>query len=210
MRINLILLIIFILGSCRQKQESIQLPFYNTPDFTPEWTADHARILHTIGSFSLIDQEGKSFGSRDVKGKIYVANFFFSTCGSICPRMMQHLKKLQNSFPTTELMILSHTVMPGTDSVARLKWYEQKMGIDGRNWRLLTGNEKEIYDLARQSYFAEGEQGMRQKPDEFLHTENCLLIDRQGRIRGVYNGTLELEIDKLIEHIKILEKEDRL
>ncbi len=203
------LLLIF---SCKEKWEELQLPFYNTPNFTPAWLTPsdtNYHSVHTIAAFSLTDQNGRTITNREIDGKIYVANFFFTTCGSICPRMTVHLKKVQEAFVNaTDVRILSHSVLPEVDSIPRLKKYEQQMGIDGRQWLLLTGDKNGIYSLARKSYFADEEIGYNKESNEFLHTENCILIDKKGRIRGVYNGTLELEINKLIEHIKLLQKEN--
>ena len=120
--------------------------------------------------------------------------------------MMNNLKKVQQAFTNdSNVLILSHSVLPETDSVTRLKKYAERMGIDGKKWWLLTGDKESIYTLARKSYYADEELGYNKSSNEFLHTENCVLIDQKGRIRGVYNATLELEIDKLIEHIKLLE-----
>jgi protein SCO1/2 len=204
-----IAVLMFSLFSCGEKKEKIRLPFYNTPDFTPQWTSEikNNASIHTIAAFSFIDQNGKQVTNKNVEGKIYVANFFFTTCGSICPKMMNNLKKVHTAFPNGDVLILSHSVLPGTDSVSRLKKYESRMAIDGTRWWLLTGDKDAIYKMARQSYFADEEIGYAKGSDEFLHTENCVLIDGKGRIRGVYNATLELEINKLIEHIRILQQE---
>ena len=198
--------------SCKEKEDASQLPFYNTPDFTPQWLSVNDKdynAIHTIAPFSFTDQTGRTITNAFVYGKIYVANFFFTTCGSICPKMTFHLKKVQDAFTNaTDVMILSHSVLPEVDSIAKLKEYEEQMGINGKQWLLLTGSKDKIYSLARQSYFADEEIGFNKRSNEFLHTENCVLVDKKGRIRGVYNATLELEINKLIEHIKLLQKEN--
>jgi protein SCO1/2 len=182
-----IAVLMLFLFSCGEKKEKIRLPFYNTPDFTPQWISEikNNASIHTIAAFSFIDQNGKQVTNKNVEGKIYVANFFFTTCGSICPKMMNNLKKVQTAFPNSNVLILSHSVLPGTDSVSRLKKYESRMAIDGTRWWLLTGNKEAIYTMARRSYFADEEIGYTKGGDEFLHTENCVLIDGKGRIRGL-------------------------
>jgi protein SCO1 len=202
-------MILAMMLSCAIKEKAGELPFYDTPDLKPRWSSDAETMQpHYISEFSLHNQDGKTVGSEDVHNKIYVANFFFTTCASICPRMTANLKKVQQAFANdSSVRILSHTVLPEHDSVAQLKAYAIKKEIDTKTWWLLTGNKEQIYKLARQSYFADQETGYNRSADEFLHTENCMLVDRHGRIRGVYNATLELEIDKLISHIRLLEKE---
>lgn len=199
-------------GRSNEKAKEASLPFYNTPDFTPQWIAASDKSyasIHTIAPFSFSNQNGETITNKSVAGKTYVANFFFTTCGSICPKMNGNLEKVQAAFEgDNNVMILSHTVMPEADSVQRLAQYASLHNINSNQWWLLTGNKDDIYKLARQSYFADEELGYNKGSNEFLHTENCILVDKHGRIRGVYNGTLELEINKLIEHIKLLEKEE--
>jgi protein SCO1/2 len=185
------------------------LPYYNTPDFMPLWLSpkDTAQA-HCIADFSLQNQEGNTITRSDIAGDICVANFFFTTCGSICPRMMANLKKVAAAFANDSFVrLLSHTVLPETDNVSKLDAYAKRSGIDARHWWLLTGNKEDLYRLARQSYFADEATGYNKGSGEFLHTENCVLIDRRGHIRGVYNATLELEMNKLIEHIRLLRQE---
>jgi protein SCO1 len=207
-RINYFIMILAMMLACTLKQRSEELPYYDTPDLTPRWKGDSTALTaHFIRPFLLINQDGKKITGQQLHGKIYVANFFFTTCASICPRMTANLLKVQNAFASdSNVIILSHTVLPETDSVPRLKNYAAKKGINSKKWWLLTGDKNELYDLARHSYFADEESGYDRKADEFLHTENCMLVDANGRIRGVYNATLELEIGKLISHIRILEK----
>jgi protein SCO1 len=197
--------ILLTLMACRSKQ--VQLPVYNAPDFTPHWMESENDIAtHTIGEFSLTNQDHKIITNKDVKGKIYIANFFFTTCNSICPKMMHNLKKVADAYAKDKnVRILSHTVMPEADSVPRLQQYAQRMGASSEQWWLLTGNKDSIYRLAREDYFADN--SVPSPDNDFLHTENCVLVDTKGRIRGVYNATVELEIVKLIEHIRLLEQE---
>lgn len=207
----LILLLLFGAAGCAGKSESHGLPFYNTPDFTPVWLNPDDNgygSIHTIAPFSLTNQLGETVTNRQTAGKIYVANFFFASCGSICPKMMSNLAAVQQAFDKDDrVLLLSHTVTPFRDSVPVLFKYAAIHHIDNKKWWLLTGNKDSIYRLARKAYFADEATGYNKNPDEFLHTENVVLVDSKGRIRGVYNGTLQLEMANLISHIKMLEAE---
>lgn len=200
---------IAFLISCSGNKEQHFLPYYNTPDFTPLFTTsqDEAsqKINHTIGSFSFTDQHGQKITDKDITGKIHVANFIFTSCGSICPVMTKHLKLVQQAFQNNpDVEILSYSVTPWIDSVARLKKYAENNDITWPGWHLLTGNKSAIYTLARKDYFAEEDLGFTKDSSEFLHTEHILLIDRKKRIRGIYNGTLQLEIEQMIKDMKEL------
>jgi protein SCO1/2 len=197
---------------CNPLETNPGLPYYNTPDFTPVFieSADGVaeKIPHTIGDFAFRDQNNATISQKDIEGKIHVADFFFTSCGVICPTMTKHLKMVEKAFPNDKnLVLLSYSVTPWIDSVARLKKYSEANGIQSKNWHLLTGRKSEIYQLARQSYFAEEELGFSKDSTEFLHTEHFLLVDKQKRIRGIYNGTLELEMQQLIADIKTLQQE---
>ena len=206
--------ILFLAFSACQPKEQTQkenLPYYNTADFTPKWYTEKqldTLKLHKIADFSFIDQDGKKVSNRNFKGKIYVANFFFTICPSICPTITQNLLVVQNTFKNdADILMLSHSVMPATDTVAQLKKYANRWKIDSQRWHLLTGEKDEIYALARQSYFAEKEIGLQKDKSEFLHTENAFLIDKNGYIRGVYNATLALDVENLVKDIKVLQAE---
>jgi protein SCO1 len=210
-KISFILLVV-ILAGCFGKKEARQLPYYNTPDFTPQFLSTskevNEKITHTISPFSFTNQNGQQVTEKDVDGKIHVANFIFTSCGSICPVMTKHMKLVQHAFSSnSDIAILSFSVTPWIDSVNRLKKYADNNEISFPGWHLLTGNKSEIYTLARQSYFAEEDLGFTKDSTEFLHTEHVLLIDKTKRIRGIYNGTLQLEIEQLIKDIKLLRKE---
>ena len=195
---------VILAAACKQQSS---LPYYNTADFTPAWS-DNNNSSHSIPAFSFTDQNNAVVSEKTFTDKIYIANFFFTSCGSICPRMMQNLLKVQKAFPAdNRIGFISHTVTPWIDNVARLNKYAQRFGLDNR-WHLVTGDKAAIYTLARQSYFAEEEPGYTKDSTEFLHTEHILLIDEHKHIRGVYNGTLELEIDRMIDDIKQLLKEE--
>jgi protein SCO1/2 len=148
-----------------------------------------------------------SVSLADVKGKVVLADFFFTTCGSICPKMTTQLVRVQDAFRDDDrVLLLSHSVTPGTDSVSVLKAYAVEYGVDHNRWRLMTGDRKQIYDLARNSYFAAVDQGDG-GPDDFVHTENFVLIDPQGRIRGFYDGTKPDEVDKAMKDMRQLLEE---
>jgi protein SCO1 len=208
LRSSFIVCILFLF-SCSQKKQELLLPYYNTPAFTPEFFDTEKiateKINHTIPSFSFTDQNGKQVTQRDIEGKIHVANFIFTRCGSICPIMTKHMKLVQNVFQkNNDVVMLSYSVTPWVDSVARLKSYADNNDIISPNWHLLTGSQKEIYTLARQSYFAEEDLGFTRDSTDFLHTEHILLVDKTKRIRGIYNGTLQLEIEQMIKDIQTL------
>jgi protein SCO1 len=202
-------LCVVILFSCSPKKQEVQLPYYNTPEFTPEFFNSEKiaseKINHTIPSFSFTNQHGKQITQEDIEGKIHVANFIFTRCGSICPIMTKHMKLVQDAFKNnSDVVMLSYSVTPWVDSVSRLKTYADNNEITAPNWHLLTGSQNEIYKLARQSYFAEEDLGFTRDSTDFLHTEHILLVDKTKRIRGIYNGTLQLEIEQMIKDISYL------
>lgn len=194
--------------SCSGEQ---RLPYYNTPDFSPAFispTEAQEKINHTISDFSFHDQHNQVVSQKDIENKIHVANFFFTNCGLICPKMTTNMKLVQKEFPNDPgVAILSFSVTPWVDSPARLEEYATLNEIKSPHWHLLTGDKSSIYQLARQSYFAEEELGFTKDSTEFLHTEHFVLVDKTKRIRGIYNGTLELDVRQLIEDIKTLKKE---
>jgi len=160
---------------------------------------------HTIANFQLQNQRGETVSLQHWKGKIVVANYFFTHCTSICPKMMYQLKRVQAYAGINNLAIASFSVDPERDSVMRLQAYAAKMELK-KDWDLLTGNKKELYRLARNSFLVtatDGDGG----PDDFIHSDNLVLIDTQKHIRGFYNGTEETEVNQLINDIKKLAQE---
>ncbi|HTM66491.1 MAG TPA: SCO family protein [Flavipsychrobacter sp.] len=207
---SFILLLCLCIISCTTKQQ--QLPYYNAPDFTPVFVESSEkvahRIPHQIGDFSFTDQDGKAISEKDIEGRIHIANFIFTSCGSICPAMTQNLKKASEYFQKdNNIVFLSFSVTPWIDSVPILKAYKQQHHITNPNWHFLTGSKEKIYRLARTSYFAEEDLGFTKDSTEFLHTEHILLIDKTKRIRGIYNGTLQLDVEHLMADIETLSKE---
>jgi protein SCO1/2 len=203
-------LIFFIinLNSCNQVSKD-PLPIYNPTDFNPELVdaSLHNKIKnHKVDDFTLINQNGNVITQENYKDKIYVVDFFFTRCPSICPIMTDNLVKVQNQFINdNKVMLLSLSVTPYIDSVSVLKKYAQDKGVKDNKWNITTGDKKHIYNLARKSYFAVIEQGDGGLQD-FIHTPNFILVDTNKQIRGVYDGTDDEAVLKLIDDIEILTK----
>jgi protein SCO1/2 len=183
------------------------LPIYNPSDLNPKLVDESVQgvtQLHRVGSFNLIDQEGKTVTEKNFKDKIYITDFFFVTCPTICPKMATQMNRVYDEFidnPT--ILFLSHTVMPEKDSVPVLNEYAKELDVDNNKWKFVTGDKKEIYNLARKTYFAaitEGDGGV----DDFIHTENFILVDKEKRLRGFYDGTSEKDVNRLIADIYTL------
>lgn len=186
------------------------LPIYQPADVSTELvdsTIQHKIKYHKIADFSLINQNGDTITQDTYKDKIYVADFFFTTCQTICPIMTDNMVDIQKEIKNDdEVMLLSHSVTPKIDSVAQLKRYAIKKGVIDSKWNLVTGDKGEIYRLARKSYLAVKDDGM---PDDYgmVHTENFMLIDKKRQIRGYYDGTKKDEIKRLLQDLKTLKKE---
>lgn len=166
-------------------------------------TVQFVKKYHKIADFELVNQNGETITQDDYPG-IYVADFFFTTCQTICPIMTEHMVQIQEKLKDDpSVKLLSHTVIPATDTVAQLKRYALEKGVNDSKWNLVTGPKKEIYDLARKSYLAVKTQGDGGKYD-MIHTENFMLIDSKKRIRGYYDGTDPEAIEQLLEDIKTL------
>jgi len=197
--------ICFAIASCAPENS---VPYYHTADFTPLWDGQghfSKDTLHTIAPFRFTNQDGKAVTNASFKNKIYVANFFFTICPGICPKLTANLGKVADTFKDSpEVMFISHSVTPDIDSVTQLKKYAVEHGIRSGQWNLITGDKEKIYSLARQSYFVEREIGFQNSTQGFLHTEHFILIDQQGHLRGIYNGTLALESERLIDDIMLL------
>ena len=183
------------------------LPIYNPADVNPELvdsTVQYVSKAHTIADFSFVNQNGKKITQKDYEGKVYVADFFFTTCGSICPKMTKNLAEVQAAIKNNpKVMLLSHTVFPETDSVPVLKEYALKHGVIDSKWNLVTGDKKEIYTMARKSYLAV-KLGKHEELYDMVHTENFVLVDQKRRVRGFYDGTKKEDMARLIEDINFL------
>jgi protein SCO1/2 len=183
------------------------LPVYQPSDFNPELVApeiSHVKKYHTIADFALVNQNGDTITQEAYRGHIYVADFFFTTCPTICPIMTENMRWLQDQLAgDPEVLLLSHSVTPEIDSVPRLKEYALEKGVDDARWNLVTGDKKHIYELARKSYLAvktDGDGG----PFDMIHTENFILVDRERRIRGTYDGTKKEDMERLLGDLEIL------
>jgi len=183
------------------------LPIYQPADFNSELvdsTIVHVKNYHTIADFALINQNGQQITQEDYRNKIYVADFFFTTCPTICPLMTKNMVDIQSVIiGDDEVMLLSHSVTPKIDSVPQLKKYALEKGVLDAKWNLLTGDKKQIYELARKSYLAVKEDGDGGEFD-MIHTENFILVDKERRIRGTYDGTDPEEIQELLADLKLL------
>ena len=170
-------------------------------------TIQYKKKYHKIADFKLINQNGNTITQNDYKDKIYVADFFFTTCPTICPIMTDHMREIQEKLiDDQDVLLLSHSVTPIIDSVAQLKKYAKLKGVNDAKWNLVTGDKKHIYELARKSYLAVKTNGSGDEYD-MIHTENFMLIDKKSRIRGFYDGTDSEDIERLLNDIKILKKE---
>ena len=184
-----------------------KLPVFNPSDVNPELvdsTVQHVSKYHTIADFSFTNQNGKTITQKDYEGKIYVADFFFTTCPTICPIMQDNMVDIQKAFADNpKVMLLSHTVMPDIDSVPVLKNYALEKGVIDSKWNLVTGDKKDIFYIARKSYLAVKTETTGELYD-MVHTENFILVDEQKRVRGFYDGTKKEDIVRLIEDIHFL------
>ena len=205
-KINLIYIFIFLFISCNQDSNK-QLPIYNPVDFNPKLVDKSVRNItenHTVSDFNLINQNGTIITSKDYENKIYVVDFFFTSCPSICPIMTNNMLKIQDEFINNDdIMLLSMSVTPEIDNVEVLKEYAIEKGVIDSKWNITTGQKKHIYELARKSYFAVVEQGDGGLQD-FIHTPNFILVDNKKQIRGIYDGTEENQISRLIRDINVL------
>jgi protein SCO1/2 len=214
MRRELAGLLVFVAGvgigcsnnTARQPGEG--LPFYESAEFTPRWSET---VAHTIGDFSLTTQTGETITRDDLRGRLHVASFIYTRCNVICPTLVKELSKVQAAIAARDdVLLVSYSVAPRYDSVAVLNAFGAEYSINPVRWKLLTGDEETIYRLARDSYFADdGRLENNETSAGLLHTEKVLLVDEDGHLRGVYNGSLSFEIKKLIADIELLRLPDK-
>jgi len=206
---KLLVAVLFFTG-CSVEEET-PLPYYVDADFTPYWFEEgtlELQQIHKIRDFEFTNQNGESVTEQTFENKIYIADFFFTGCGGICPKMTSNMKTIQQQLKNdAEVLLLSHSVTPERDSVSVLNEYANNVGAISGKWHLVTGERKNIYSLARKFYFADEKRGKTLTENDFLHTENFILIDKKKRIRGVYKGTFPTEIERLLEDIELLKKE---
>lgn len=190
-------------------EDGKKLPVFKPIDLNPDLVDEsiHPRKPHHVGSFELTDQRSRTITDKDLEGKIYLTDFFFTTCQGICLDMSRNMARIQDAFQNEEsFMMLSHSVTPEEDTPEVLMEYGKRYGADNDQWLLLTGDRKHIYELARKAYFAattEGDGGL----NDLVHTENFVLVDKEKRIRGYYDGTDDEDVDRAIDDIKRLLKE---
>lgn len=198
-------IIIYLFYNALQPKET--LPMYQPSMVNSELvdsSVQKIRKYHTIADFSLTNQNGQRITQANYHDKIYVADFFFTTCPTICPIMTKNMVEIQKRIKNDDVLLLSHSVTPQIDSVAQLKKYALEKGVDDRKWNLVTGDKKQIYELARKSYLAvktNGDGG----PFDMIHTENFILVDKEKRIRGFYDGTKIEEVEKLMKDLEVLQ-----
>ncbi|WP_339661357.1 SCO family protein [uncultured Polaribacter sp.] len=187
-----------------------KLKVYNPVDVNPslvDVSLKHITNDHTIADFELINQNGETITNTNYKNKIYVADFFFTRCQTICIAMAYNMNELQEYYKNDkDIMFLSHSVTPVMDSVSVLKEYAIRKGVIDGKWNVTTGSKKHIYELARKSYFAVLESGDGGE-DDFIHTEQFVLVDKERRIRGYYDGTEKKDMEKLKLDIVLLKEE---
>lgn len=203
-------IIIYIIYTLKVPEE--RLPVYQ-PDMVNselvDSTVQYVRKYHKIADFELVNQNGDTVTEEFYKDKIYIADFFFTTCLTICPVMTDHMIKIQKKIKDDQdVLLLSHTVFPVADSVPVLKEYAREKGVIDEKWNLVTGDKKQIYELARKSYLATKSTGDG-GPYDMIHTENFVLVDKDRQIRGFYDGTDPEAIETLMHDLEVLKKEYR-
>lgn len=187
------------------------LPVYQPAMIDPKLVDESIQFVkkyHTIAPFTMTNQNGQTITEKDYENKVYVADFFFTTCPSICPIMTKNMFSLQEKLKTKypEVKLLSYSVNPEIDTIEQLKRYAIENKVDDKIWNLVTGDKKEIYTLARKSYLVVQNDG-NGGPHDMIHTENFVLIDKENRIRGYYDGTDINEMDRLITEIGMLKND---
>ena len=220
--IYLSVLVLAMFVSCKKdikkevvnEQESSRvdyLPYYSDESFTPHWITPNSKEekqFHKIPDFKLINQLGEIVSQKTFENKIYITDFFFASCPGICPQMTSSMYKLQEEFKNdSDILFLSHSVTPSIDSVSVLKQYAKMNGVIDNKWHLVTGDKNMIYDLGRNHYFVENDLGVPKDINDFLHSENFLLIDKNKHIRGIYNGLKIASMAQLVIDIHALKKE---
>jgi len=199
---SIVLAVCFLLSSCIDQKEQ-RLPIYGEKE-----VVNNDTVYHTIGNFRLVNQDSATVTNETLDGKIYVADFFFTSCRSICPIMKTQMMRVYDAVEDDpDVAIVSHTIDPEYDTVGLLHDYAERLGVKSNKWHFLTGNKDSIYYLAQTSYFVTAMEDEAQE-DGFIHSGAFLLIDRKGRIRGKYDGTKEEEVDKLLKDIELLRKEE--
>lgn len=225
MRIRILLVVLLITSACDSstKEGSSQkdvlatetitqkedLPYYSEASFTPQWFEDSDTMpadFHSIPEFRLVNQNGNEVSLQTYQDKIQVVSFFFTTCPGICPKMASNMYLIQEEFSEDDqVKLISFSVTPDYDTVSILREYADSKGAKDGKWDLLTGDRTQIYNLGRNAYFIEEDLGVEKSEDDFIHTENIVLIDGDQHIRGIYNGLNKASITQLMSDVKTLE-----
>jgi len=196
-----VLTILFLFAGCT-KQKETPLPIFGERELRGSDT-----VYHTIAPFAFVDQDSAIVSNETFKNKIYIADFFFTSCRTICPIMKTQMKRAYDSLKNdNEVLILSHTIDPEYDTVGRLRDFAERLEVESRKWHFVTGNKDSIYKIAQTSYFATALEDQTE-PDGFIHSGAFLLIDKEKRIRGKYDGTKEEDVNRLLTDIRRLKKE---
>ena len=200
-----LILAVLVLNACQTNSGKKSLPILgnrHVEEVTVNGKATKDTVYHTIADFSFTNQDGKQVTNADVLGKIYVADFFFTSCPTICPVMKKQMLRVFEAYKNEpDFMILSHTIDPEYDTVALLKDYSLRLGVDdAETWNFLTGNQEKIFEIGQTSYLTTAMDD-KNEPGGYLHSGAFVLIDQEGRIRGVYDGTKETQVNLLIKDI---------
>lgn len=206
---------LLLVVSCKKSTEKNSrvdtLPYYNEATFTPLWLEkgdNRIAKLHQIPNFELQNQNNQKITQATFEDKIYITDFFFTSCTGICPKMTNNMGIIQQAFKDdNDVVLLSHSVTPEHDTPQVLQNYANAKGVIEGKWHLVTGSRDQIYNLGRNQYFVEEDLGIEKSNDEFLHTENFILVDKNKHIRGIYNGLNKTSIQQLIADIKTLKQE---
>ena len=180
--------------------------FYGILMYTTDFAKVKLPVLNTVQNFSFLKQDSTLVSQKEVNGRIYVAEYFFTTCKGICPKMNKNMKAIYEQYKSDpNFLIISHTVNPETDSLPVLNHYADSLGASANNWWFVTGSKADLYRAARESYMLDDPKNSSKNIDEqFLHTQFFTLVDRQGRVRGVYDGIKKDEVAQLMLDIKEL------
>lgn len=193
------------------KHNFVRLPYYGPREAVTVMVDGKKKtdtLYHKIPPFKFVNHLGDTVTEKDYEGRIYVADFFFVTCTSICPQMRDQMWRLQQKFwDKDSVLLISHTVNPEEDSIPVLARYAKDRGANDKKWNFVTGDKKQLYDLARTGYFLPVEEGDG-SADDFIHSEKFILVDQQGHIRGIFDGTDQKDVDKLMDAIKMLMAEN--
>lgn len=202
--------IILLICGCTSDQKEV-LPYYNSSEQKPIWLAEADKSkaeMHKVKDFKFTDQHGNTVDNETFKNKIYVTDFFFTTCVSICPVLTKNMMQLHNAFAKDDdILLLSHTVMPWVDTVEKLNSYAEGYGIKYGKYFLVTGDEEKIYNMARAAYFADEEFEYTADKSDFVHTDKFVLVDKERHIRGIYSGIVESDVARLMLDIRTLQGE---